>query len=254
MDVKKAVQERFGAVADRYARSRGHLAGPDLDALVTAARLVGRETVLDVGCGTGHTTRAVARPAARVVGLDLTEAMLSEARRLAAEDGLANVEFRRGDAEALPFDDESFDAVTCRLCAHHFGDPRQAVREAARVLRPGGRFVLVDSIAPEEPALDTFLNCIELLRDGSHVRDHRLSEWRAWLVSAGLRIEEESHHPMLLDFGSWFERMQTPEPLARAVRALFDDASDAVRATFAYRAEAGTWTIPIALVAGVAGP
>jgi SAM-dependent methyltransferase len=252
MDVKQAVQAQFGAVADRYARSAGHLAGPDLDALVEAAELTGSESVLDVGCGTGHTTRAVAGRAARVTGIDLTEAMLAEARRLAREDGLDNLEFRHGDAESLPFEDAAFDVVSCRLCAHHFADPVRAVAEAARVLRPGGRFLMVDSVAPEDPALDTFLNGIELLRDPSHVRNHRVSEWLAWLEAAGLCAEHRGAYPMVLEFDSWFERMQTPGVQASAVRALFEGASDAAREVFAYRPEAGTWTIPIVLVRGVA--
>src|SRR5690606_39820909 len=61
-------------------------------------------------------------------------------------------------AEDLPFADGSFDLVTCRIAPHHFADVQRAVHEVARVLRPGGLFLLIDSVAPEDPELDEFLN------------------------------------------------------------------------------------------------
>lgn len=250
-DVKQAVQQQFGPVAERYGRSAVHLGGPDLDALVEAAELGGREEILDLGCGAGHTTRAVARRASRVVGLDLTEAMLEEARWLARSEGADAIEFRAGDAESLPFPDASFDRVTCRLCAHHFANPVQAVREAARVLRPGGRLLVVDTVSPEDPTLDTFLNAIEVLRDPSHVRNHRVSEWCGWLEDAGFEAEHLGDHPRVLDFASWLERMRTPDAAAQAIFHLFESAPDAAREHFEYRREAGTWTIPMALIRGV---
>jgi hypothetical protein len=86
------------------------------------------------------------------------------------------------------------------------------------------------------------------------VRNHRVSEWCRWLEAAGLRAEPGGDFPMRLEFASWFERMQTPETQAAAVRALFEGASDAARETFVYRPAEGTWTIPIALVRGTAAP
>src|SRR5262249_3436403 len=131
------IQQRFGAAAARYAESDYHGAGPDLAAMLEAARLRGDERVLDVGCGAGHTALRFAPRVTEVVAVDLTEAMLEQARSLAAARGIANVRCERGDAQALAYPDASFDVVTCRVCAHHFARPERAVREAARVLRPG---------------------------------------------------------------------------------------------------------------------
>jgi len=180
-----SVRGQFGAVAAAYAASGVHSSGPDLRALVEAAALTGTERVLDMGCGAGHTALAVAPLAARVAAVDLTPQMIGVAEALAAERGATNVTFRLADVTALPFEDASFDVVTCRFSAHHYADPARAVREAARVLRPGGRFLLVDTIAPEDPALDTFYQAAELLRDISHVRNWRGSEWSAMLAAAG---------------------------------------------------------------------
>ena len=91
MDRNQSIQQQFGAAADRYRVSRYHQGAPDLDAMQAAVELRGDEAVLDVGTGTGHTALAFAPRVAEVVGLDLTPAMLEQARGLAAERGIGNV-------------------------------------------------------------------------------------------------------------------------------------------------------------------
>jgi SAM-dependent methyltransferase len=251
MDQSDSIRRQFGANAERYAASDYHRGGDDLEAMVGAAELSGGERVLDVGCGTGFTAFAFAPHVAEVVALDLTPAMLEQARALAGSRGLSNLRFETGDAMALPFADRSFDVVTCRVCAHHFSDPAAAAREAARVLRRGGRFLLVDSVAPESPAEDTFLNAIELIRDPSHVRDHRVSEWLSLLRAAGFEAEWLGTRAVSLDFEDWVERMGTPHPARVALRALFGVASAGVREALRLRTSprAG-FDIPIALFRG----
>lgn len=232
MDTRDAIQQQFGAAAGRYATSSYHQVSPDLDAMLEAVACRGDERVLDVGTGTGHTALAFAPRVAEVVGVDFTPAMLEQARRLAAERGVANVRFDEGDAMALPYADASFDLVTCRVCAHHFADPAQAVRETARVLRPGGTFLLVDSVAPEDPAEDTFFNAIELLRDRCHVRNHRVSEWCQMLAAAGFSGEHLGTFAVPLEFEEWVDRIGTPEDCRAALRALFAGATEAVTRRF----------------------
>ena len=232
MDQSASIQDRFGPAAAAYATSAVHRGGPDLDAMRLAADATGRERLLDVGCGAGHTALAFAPRVASVVALDLTPAMLEQAARLAAERGIANVSFERGDAAALPFPDASFDLVTSRLAAHHVSRPDAMVREVARVLAPGGVFLLVDTVAPEDPARDTFLNAFELLRDPSHVRNHRVSEWEAMFGAAGLSPETLGHFHYDQDFEPWVERIGTSAGGRAGLRALFDSAPDEVRAHF----------------------
>jgi SAM-dependent methyltransferase len=232
MDQTEAIRSRFGPAAAAYVASAVHRSGPDLDAMHAAADLTGRETVLDLGCGPGHTALAFAGAASRVVALDLTEEMLAVGRHLAAERGVENVTFRHGDASRIPFPNASFDVVTSRHSAHHYTDPDAVMREVARVLVPGGRFLLVDTVAAEDPALDTFLNAFEILRDPSHVRDHRVSQWASMFVAAGLAPEHLASLPCDIGFDAWVERIGTSPDGVRGLRSLFDHAPTEIRDAF----------------------
>ena len=230
-DLKDEVRARFGRAAAGYAISSTHSGGPDLDAMLAAApRAPAR--VLDVGAGAGHTAVALAPHASSVVALDLTPAMLEQTAALARARGLSNVEVRLGDAESLPFPDDHFDLVTCRLCAHHFADVDAAVREVARVLRPGGAFLLEDSVAPEDAAQDTFFNAFELLRDPSHVRNYTRSQWCEKLASVGLRAEVRGSFMLDQDFDEWVERIATPPTAVAHLRHMFENAHIPLRQAF----------------------
>jgi SAM-dependent methyltransferase len=249
MNIKQSVQRQFGSVAANYTTSPVHRGGPDLDAMLAAAGAQGGERVLDAGCGTGHTALAFAPHVAEVVGVDLTEAMLEQGRRLAAERGLTNVSFREGDVERLPFPDASFDIVTSRYSAHHYPHPAVALSEFARVLRPGGSFLLVDVVSPDDPTGDTFLNAIELLRDPSHVRDHSVAQWRVMLGAAGFANELLGEWALRLEFDSWVVRMNTPPLAVSQLQALIDGAPREVRAAMAI-AGGYDFSLTVALLRG----
>jgi ubiquinone/menaquinone biosynthesis C-methylase UbiE len=188
--------------------------------------------VLDLGCGGGHAGFAVAPHARAVVACDLAPEMLDVVAKTAAERGLTNLTTEQGVAECLPFADESFDIVVSRYSAHHWQDFGAGLREAARVLKPGGLAGFVDAIAPARPLYDTFFQAIELLRDCSHVRDYSRTEWQAALGQAGLIAGSAQHYRLRLDFGAWVERMATPDIQVAAIRALQNAVSREVTAYF----------------------
>jgi len=247
MTEKRTVVEQFGPAAADYATFSYHAAGPDLAPMLAAAELRGGERVLDLGCGPGHVALLFAPHVSEVVALDPTEAMLVEARRLAGERRIDNVRFELGRAEAVPGPEAAFDRVVSRQSAHHWGDIRRAVGEIGRVLAPGGRFVLIDTFAPEEPSLDGFLNRVELLRDSSHVRDYTVSEWRSMLADVGLEMEEAGTWNIPIEFDSWLRRSRTPETEIAELRRCFGDASPAQRETFEITADRG-FRIPVGLI------
>ncbi|MDE3108865.1 MAG: class I SAM-dependent methyltransferase [Acidobacteriota bacterium] len=229
-EIHGRVAAQFGAAAGAYSLSLTHSDAAALERVVALARPEKTDVALDIATGAGHTALALAPWVARVIAYDLTEPMLAETARNAAARGLNNVTTRQGAAEALPFADATFDIVAVRQAPHHFADIRAAVREMARVARPGARVVIVDSAAPEDDSLDRQWNYIEKLRDPSHVRNYRPSEWREFVGAAGLNsfFEEfgwasEKGGPM--DFAAWIRRINAPPDAAAAVERLFRTAS-----------------------------
>jgi SAM-dependent methyltransferase len=154
--------------------------------IVEAARAGPNDTVLDVACGGGIVVCAFARHVRRATGMDVTPAMLDQAQVLAAEKGLSNVEWQQGDVNSLPFEDGGFTIVVTRFSVHHFPDPTAVLREMARVCAPGGRLVVVDMYASEDPAKAAEFNCLERLRDPSHMRSLSLAELKGLFGKAGL--------------------------------------------------------------------
>ncbi|HWK79360.1 MAG TPA: methyltransferase domain-containing protein, partial [Thermomicrobiales bacterium] len=147
-DAKARVLAQYGAVGDAYVRSTGFAVANDLARMVELARPVSTDRVLDIATGGGHVAVTFAPHVARVIASDLTPEILHHAAAYFAERGLANVETALADAEALPFPDDAFQIVTCRIAPHHFPDVPRFVAEAWRVLKPGGTFALVDNISP----------------------------------------------------------------------------------------------------------
>jgi SAM-dependent methyltransferase len=243
---KDAVQKQFGAHAAAFAVSAVHARGADLALLPELAGLTGHETVLDVATATGNTAFALAPHAARVVGLDLTPEMLDEARRQAAARAISNVDFVLGDAEQMPFQDATFDVVACRIAAHHFSDVPRFCRESYRVLKPGGRFLLVDNVVPEDAELDRFINAIDKLRDPSHVRSWRVSEWERFLTGSGFAVSEVQRFAIPQGLEDWLARLEVTGPAADEIRRRFAGAPAA--AVSAFGLTATTFSYPKAII------
>lgn len=234
-EIHQRVDAQFGAAAAAYSSSLTHSDSGALSRLVELADPKPEYVVLDVATGAGHTALALAPHVTQVIAYDMTEQMLAETRHNAVVRGLTNVFTRQGTAEALPFPDGSFDIVTVRQAPHHYADVRTAVREMARVVRRSGRIVIVDSVSPDDDLLDRQWNHIEKLRDPSHVRNYRPTEWRAFVTEAGLRVifEEcsfatENAGPM--DFAAWVHRMNAPPAAVEEVTRLFREASTGLAA------------------------
>jgi ubiquinone/menaquinone biosynthesis C-methylase UbiE len=238
---KSLVQQQFGAHAAAYATSAVHAKGASLARLVELVRPQPHWVALDVATGAGHTAAAFAPHVARVVASDITPQMLEEARKLAAGRGLANMETATADAEALPFEEASFDLVTCRIAPHHFPDVPRFLAEVGRVLKPGGTFALVDNISPDAVSTPGFsaaelaeaavaYNAFEKLRDKSHGRCLATAEWRAAIGDAGLQVLHQEILPKDMEFAPWATRMASGDATVARLRRMLEEASPALKA------------------------
>ena len=232
-EIYSRVQAQFGQAAAGYTQSGVHRDPAALEKVVELAQPQPGDVALDIATGAGHVAMALAPHVARVIAYDMTEDMLEETRQSAAARRLNNLATQKGTAEGLPFMRATFDIITVRHAPHHFANLKKAIGEMARVAKVGARIVIVDSCAPEDAALDRQWNYMEKLRDPSHVRNYRASEWRTMMAAAGLRIvfEEldcctENGGPM--NFADWALRMRTPASAVQELSRLFRSASPAL--------------------------
>lgn len=230
----RRVQEQFGAIAAAYVTSPGHAGGEDLDRLVAWARALAPDRALDVATGGGHTALALAGVARHVTAYDVTEPMLGAARGLLRERG-ARAAFVAGDVETLPFDDGSFDVVTCRIAAHHFASVAAAVREIRRVLHPGGSFLLQDILGHDDAEAAAFITEVERRRDPSHVRAYRAVEWKAFLRAAGLTTMDSTVVRKGRPWAEWTARTRMAPPARQELDDFVRAAPERCRAAFDFR-------------------
>lgn len=194
-------QDVWSERAEAYRTSAVHASGEDLDLTVEWCRPGPGVTVLDVATGGGHVARRLRELGATVVTADQAPGMGADTT---------------APADDLPFVDASFDAVACRLAAHHFPDALAALREMARVSKD--RVVICDNTFVSEASEEA-----ERVRDPSHVRTYGVDEWHSFFELAGLDVAEERFLERPLEIEPWLERVGCTGADAARVRELLGD-------------------------------
>ena len=221
-DSKALSKERYARFADGYVKSETHARGSDLDRLLAIVQPQPHWQALDIATGGGHTALKFAPHVAHVIASDLTPRMLEKARRFIVEDrGVDNVSFEQADAENLPFEDDRFDLVTCRIAPHHFPDAAAFLRQCARVLKPDGFLMLQDHALPADREAARLVEAFERLRDPSHNRAYTKDEWLAMVARAGFNVEHSEIYLKRHDFIPWARRQGNDDfTIARLIKML----------------------------------
>jgi ubiquinone/menaquinone biosynthesis C-methylase UbiE len=193
------------------------------EALQRIVEMVGAgpdDTVLDVACGPGLLVCAFAQVVRHATGIDLTPAMLEQARELQRQQGLGNITWQQGDVLPLPYADGTFSIVSARFACHHFLDPLAVLKEMKRVCQADGRIVVADS-APAREKADAF-NAAERLRDPSHVRAMPVEELREMFLVAGLNDPRIATYRLEGELEDLLRRSFPKEGDADRIREMFE--------------------------------
>ena len=181
--------------------------------------------VLDIATGTGEFARALSPGVRAVVGLDATDAMLAQGKKFVKDAGIDNIRFKKGVVQDIPFEDASFDIVSCRYAFHHFADPKPVISEMARVCKPGGHVIIVDIIIPDE-SLAVETNYYEWLCDQSHTRALHPGEFETLFQLIGMEVISVRTRILDNKFAEWMDfsltLKQHREEILHAVHAELD--------------------------------
>jgi ubiquinone/menaquinone biosynthesis C-methylase UbiE len=241
LDTKQAASARqFERQSDRYGKSHILANTEDVETALKGISVPAGATALDIATGGGHTALWLARHGWKVTAGDIAPRMLENAGKLCAEAGLS-IETKLFPAEESPFAPSSFDLVASRLGPHHFSSPTRFLAEVARVLKPGGHFLLIDGSVPDDdPPTEEWLHHVEKLRDPSHGRYLSRKTWEAFVRDAGLTIERSELQPLKQPDLQWyFDTAATPPENREQVMAAVGGAAKRVRTALRLRNERG---------------
>jgi SAM-dependent methyltransferase len=218
-----SIKEEFTRQSASFGRSAAMTSAQTLGALVeTVPEDLGSHWI-DVACGPGLISRAIADRVGSVQGIDLTPAMVEEAALRAGEEGAENVSFAVGDATSLDFADATFDGAVTRLSLHHVPAPARVVSEMARVVRPGGTIVISDLAADSDRDASAWREEIERLRDPSHWACLPPERLAASCAAVGLVLDDERIVQVDIDFDEWLERGSGGGRSAPLIQRLLDE-------------------------------
>lgn len=215
----QTVRSVYNRVAAIYAASKKEEDLPRIQHLVRFAALAKDLDVLDVGTGPGTLALALAETGARLVlGVDISEAMLEQAEYLrltTTSPSHERVGFRLAPAHNLPFADDRFDAVFCRLILQYFKHPQESIREMVRVLKPGGYLILAELLSVDDPVKRATQNAIEERRDPGHVAARSADQYRKLVAEAGLVVDRSEIVTFERELDEWLSSLDaSPEDRA----------------------------------------
>jgi ubiquinone/menaquinone biosynthesis C-methylase UbiE len=246
-------RETFSDSAERYLKSRDHGSGPDLELIAGVARQLSPGLTVDVATGAGYALKASAPFSGRCLALDLTLEMLQVTRKHLTGSGVEDLLVAQSSADSLPLGGGVVQLLTCRIAPHHFPSLRSFLEEVRRVLDSEGRAVIIDSVVPDDPECDRFLNGVERQRDPSHVRSCTATEWMNLIDRAGLEVVFFETFRRTHPFQEWARRVGLEDDGVSELEHSFLAAKGKVREQFrievvdskvmSYTDEKGIWIL-----------
>ena len=218
--------DQFDRTAENYSKDNLFANGSDLDIILKQTHPNPTTNALDVATGAGHVAIKIAPFAKKIHAIDITPKMIILQENLKSKN-IHNVNVSVMHVDSLKFADDSFDVVTCRFAAHHFTDVKNFLSETKRVLKPKGKLILADIIAPSSKQMGNFVNEINKLRDHTHVKEFSESEWESMFLQYGFTVLSKHENPLKHDLKDWFNRAKTSDEDQRKILDKFKNSPDA---------------------------
>lgn len=218
--------------AARCEIGRDHSTDWDIDRLVEVAAPLSKDSVLDLVTSVGSVALAIAPLVDSVDAMDPDEHVLDEAKTAANAVGLSNVNFIVSEPCKIPSKTERYTLITARMALRHTHEPQTCLKEIHRVLKPGGRLILIDSLRPLQPELATFFENLQRQRDPSYLRSYNLEELESFLDKEGFDIDLIEIFPREYDFINWASRPVPDFDKIRMLGMMFQGASSRAKRHF----------------------
>ena len=218
--------DQFDRTAENYSKASLFSTGSDLEIILKQTHPNPTFTILDIATGPGHVAMKVAPFAKKVYAIDITPKMIALLEENLEANNIKNVSPKIMHVENLKFEDNFFDVVTCRFAAHHFADIGKFLSETKRVLKPNGKLVLEDIVAPSSKPMGDFVNEINQLRDNTHVKELSELEWESILQEHGFTLLHKHDNPIKHDLIDWFNRAKTNTEDRKKILQKFENSSE----------------------------
>jgi SAM-dependent methyltransferase len=211
---------------------RDHSTDWDIDRLVEVAAPLSKDAVLDLITSVGSVALAIAPHVDSVDALDPDEHVLDQARMAATAFGLNNINFIVSEPCHIPSKTAQYTLITARMALRHTAEPLTCLKEIHRVLKPGGRVILIDSLRPLQPELATFFENLQRQRDRSYLRSYNLEELETFLDREGFDVDLIEIFPREYDFAKWANRPVADPDKVRMLEMMFQGASSRAKRHF----------------------
>lgn len=218
------IQEQFNRQALAYARLDFASEMPGLRRVAKLAGAGPGDRVLDVACGPGFLTMALAETGASAVGIDITPAFLALGQAETRERGIERCKRVRGLVEQMPFTNRVFDIAVCRAAFHHFPSPAEVLAEMKRVTKSGGRVIVIDMVASADAAKAANQNAMERLCDPTHVQALSETAFHHLFADAGLTLKDTRYGETAYSLEAWLTHGGPVESSAAKIRGIFEEA------------------------------
>jgi len=217
----ESIISQFTKQAIPFTKLSEHSNEYGLELMFELAKPMKGDTVLDVACGPGIVACELAKFVSHVTGIDITPAMIEQAKQMQKERKLDNISWKIGDILTLPFDDSSFTLVITRYSIHHLIDPQKVLDEMIRVCKQDGRIVIID-VTPEYDKIDEY-NKVEKLRDPSHVKAFTFKELMRLMEESELVNLETKCQNLEMELNKLLEASFPPHGNKEKIQYLFKE-------------------------------